>query len=136
MREFEFSGPNGNRLFITEDFLKNHKEICFIYADNKSRSGYAGSAVFRDLPNSYGFITKRMGIVKDKAFYRPDEYATVYRQEITKLLKFICDCDYEYFIIPKELGKDLSNKFGIYEHIIKPHLERDLFPYTYYVRFI
>ncbi|MFW6247319.1 MAG: hypothetical protein ACOC22_04075 [bacterium] len=59
---------------ITRKYLKENPEHIFVFGDNLLRKGYGGAAKLRDLPNTYGFITKKYPDNKDESFYTPDEY--------------------------------------------------------------
>lgn len=110
-------------MFITERYLKNNVDEIFVFGDNCKRFGNGGAAKLRDLPNTYGFITKKYPGNKDKDFYTIEEYDKVFREEVYMLTVQINLNPYKIYLISK-LGSGLANRFGIYESIIEPNLKK------------
>lgn len=110
---------------VTEEFLINNPSCIFVYGDNTQGKGKAGAAQFRDMPNTYGFITKRYPCTQDRCYYTQDEYKAVYDNEIEKLKFEIYSNPQKTYLISK-LGSELANKFGIFEAIIASRIKEDL----------
>jgi hypothetical protein len=110
---------------VTQKFLRDNLDICFIFGDNKAGFGLGGAAALRYEPNTYGFVTKIFPDNRDVSFYRPAEYLPVYLKEIEKLKNFIARGEYKCYLISK-LGGGLANKYGIWEKIIEPNIRKDL----------
>ena len=106
---------------ITQKYLQDNPDHIFVFGDNHLRKGKAGAAKLRDLPNSYGFITKRYPNNETKSFYKPEEYKFIFEEELDKLLVEIIMNQKKTFLISK-LGSGLANKFHIWEKVIEPVL--------------
>lgn len=113
---------------ITSKWLKENPDCIFVFGDNTIRDGYGGAAIFRDEPNTYGFITKKFPDNKNESFYTIEEYINIYVDEINKLCKEIEENPDKIFIMTK-IGNSLANKFGIFEQIIAPNIMSDLGKY-------
>lgn len=107
---------------ITLDYLQTHPKSIFVFGDNLKRYGYRGGAQFRREPNTYGFITKKEPTNRDAAFYKPEEYHTVFKDELARLNYTISITPDKTWLISK-IGSGLANKYKIWEYIIKPGLE-------------
>ena len=105
-------------LIITQKYLQDNPDHIFVFGDNLLRKGKAGAAKLRDLPNSYGFITKKYPNNDIKSFYKPEEYKTVFEKELDKLIFQIVMHQDKTFLISK-LGSGLANRFHIWEKVIK-----------------
>lgn len=108
-------------LNITREFLDRNSNAYFVFGDNITRTGYGGAASLRDHPHSLGFITKKYPDNIDSSFYRPDEYASVFIEELLKL-KIIIEKRPEKTFYISQLGAGLANKYNIWEIIIKNKL--------------
>lgn len=108
---------------INKEYLIEHPNEIFVFGDNTERKGHGGAASLRDMPNTYGFITKKYPSYDDEAYYTPEEYEKIFYQEITKLISVIKENPDKKYLISK-LGSGLSNKFGIYEKVIQPKLRK------------
>lgn len=108
-------------LNITREFLDRNSNSYFIFGDNITRSGYGGAASLRDHPHSIGFITKKFPDNNDSSFYRPDEYASIFLEELLKL-KIIIEKRPEKKFYISQLGGGLANRYNIWEIIIKNKL--------------
>ena len=115
----------GEMKYVDATFLRANPDCVFVFGDNLARRGKGGAAALRDEPNTYGFITKKQPLNTDSAFYRPDEYKEIYKNEVEKLLNEIFDNPDKGYLISK-IGAGLANRFGIFEEIIEPNLKRDL----------
>jgi hypothetical protein len=117
-------------LKITREFLRAHPNYIFVFGDNLLRRGTGGAAALRDVPNTYGFITKKTPTHDDAAYFTPEEYADVFKEEYGKLavaIDYNGDTNTKYFI--SKLGSGLANKFGIFEQVINPRiLDLDKYP--------
>jgi hypothetical protein len=107
---------------ITEEWLVEHQEYVFVFGDNLLRRGKRGAAVLRDLPNSYGFITKKYPNNKDNSFFKPIEYEKKFNEELHQLILYIKEHSDKIFLISK-LGAGLANKYKIWQKIVYPGLE-------------
>ena len=107
---------------ITKDWLSANQNCIFVFGDNLTRRGKKGAAVLRDLPNTYGFITKRYPSNKSEAFYNLYDYSRRFENEMIKLKYFINNNQDKIFLISK-LGSGLANKHKIWEKIIYPGLK-------------
>ena len=99
---------------ITQEFLDNNPNAYFVFGDNLERFGYGGAAKLRDHPHAIGFITKKFPDNKDASFYRPEEYSSVFFEELLKLVVIIKKRPEKKFYI-SQLGGGLANKFFIWE---------------------
>lgn len=104
-------------MIITKEFLRNNPNIIFVYGDNTCHRGKGGAAALRDEPNTYGFVTKRYPSNEDDSFFTPEEYETVFVEEMNKLEKYISENPNKLFYISK-LGSGLANRFSIFEYVI------------------
>ena len=106
---------------ITEEYLKNHVDHIFVFGDNLERKGKGGAANLRDLPNTFGFITKKAPNNLDSSFYKPEEYLPVFLKEMCVLVDFIRSNKDKQFLISK-LGSGLANRYGIFDDVIELHI--------------
>ena len=109
-------------MLITKEFLIKYPNHIFVFGDNTIRKGTGGAAKLRYLPNTYGFITKRLPNNQPSSFYTQKEYADVFVNEMVKLIERISSSPHQVFLISR-LGGGLANKHGIHEAIIAPGLE-------------
>ena len=110
-------------MIVTREYLKKHTDCIFVFGDNLLRKGRGGAANLRDMPNTYGFITKKAPDNNDTSFYRPKEYIKLFNTELRKLKILISDDHDKTFLISK-LGSGLANKYYIWETIIRDGLEQ------------
>lgn len=108
---------------ITKQFLDDNPNAIFVFGDNLMRVGCGGAARFRYHPQALGFITKKAPDYKDTSYYKPDEYPGVFEHEMNTLISHITDNPGKVFYISR-IGAGLANKFGIYERVILPGLQR------------
>jgi len=109
-------------MIVTKEYLLKHPEYIFVFGDNLLRKGKGGAAILRDLPNTYGFITKKAPNNHDWSFYRPYNYQEVFNQELDKMIKEIQSHPDSIYLISK-LGGGLANRYKIFENIIEPALK-------------
>lgn len=114
---------------ITREFLMQNTNVIFVFGDNLKRVGTGGAAALRDLPNTYGFITKKEPSFNDAAYYRPEEYIKVYQREIDQLKAIIRTSPGKIWYISK-LGSGLANKYHIWEEVISKRIKSDLKDYV------
>lgn len=110
---------------VTEEWLRENPNHIFVFGDNLDRKGKGGGAKLRDVPNTYGFITKKHPNNNDKSFYDRTEYVHVLQSELKKLLYHMEDnLDKTYMI--SQLGNGLANKYDIFPliDVAFKHLER------------
>lgn len=110
---------------ISFEYLKTHPNHILVFGDNTKRYGTGGMAKFRNCPNTYGFITKKVPNMEDESFYKPEEYSLVYKKEMKKLQKYILDNQDKTFLI-SPIGSNLANKYGIWEEVIRPNIFKDI----------
>lgn len=110
---------------ITQEFLEHNPKAYFVFGDNLERCGYGGAAKLRDHPHAIGFITKKFPDNKDGSFYKPEEYSTVFFEELKKLKKTIEKHPNKLFYI-SQLGAGLANRFFIWQKLIRHNLVREL----------
>lgn len=114
---------------ITREYLKNNPNHIFVFGDNVKRVGTGGAAKFRDMPNTYGFITKKYPCNHDWCFYAVSEYRPVYKYEVVRLITEIESNPGKVYLISK-IGSGLANKFKIFEEVIEPNLKFNLQDYS------
>ena len=107
---------------VTQEYLRNHPEVVFVFGDNSIRKGKAGGALLRDEPNTHGFVTKRLPGSDDDDFYWPEEYQSVYEEEVRRLKKQ-ASCHPEKLFLVSKLGSGLANRFRIFEKVIEPNIK-------------
>jgi hypothetical protein len=117
-----------NNLFITESFLDENANAIFVFGDNLQRFGNGGAAALRYHDRAYGFITKKFPDNNESSFYKPEEYAPVFFEELNKLNFTIKNNKDKTFYI-SQLGGGLANKFRIWETVIRHNLEIKLGKY-------
>lgn len=110
---------------ICKNYLQKNPNEIFVFGDNLLRKGLGGAASLRYEPNVYGFITKKYPSNNVDAFYATTEYITIYKKEISNLIKQIKNNPDKIFLISR-LGAGLANKFGIFEQIIELNIRNDL----------
>lgn len=110
---------------ITKSFLDSNPDAYFVFGDNLERMGYGGAAVLRDHSHSIGFITKKFPDNNDSSFYRPEEYSSVFFEELKKLKNIIKQRPNKTFYI-SQLGGGLANKFFIWQKLIRHNLVKEL----------
>ena len=113
---------------ITREFLDNNPHAYFVFGDNIERWGHGGAAHLRDHPHAIGFITKKFPDNKDESFYKPEEYALVFFEELSKLKIIVQKRPDKIFYI-SQLGGGLANRYKIWEKLIRHNLVRSLFEF-------
>jgi len=108
---------------IDEQYLKEHPNEIFVFGDNLDRLGYGGAAMLRDLPNTYGFITKKSLLHEKDSYYRPDEYEPIFYKEIAKFINIAQQNPDKTYLISR-LGAGLANKYLIWEDVILPKIKK------------
>ena len=107
---------------ITKKYLRDNPHHIFVFGDNLLKKGYGGAAALRDEPNTYGFITKKAPNNGEWAFYKPEEYKEVFKNEIEILEAHIKKFPSSLFLISK-IGAGLANKYNIWEEVIEPNIQ-------------
>lgn len=110
---------------ITEEFLDKNPDAYFIFGDNLERRGSGGAAKLRNHPHAIGFITKKFPDNNDESFYKPEEYCSVFFEELEKLKTIIQKYPNKLFYI-SQLGGGLGNRYKIWEKLIRHNLVRSL----------
>jgi 1-aminocyclopropane-1-carboxylate deaminase/D-cysteine desulfhydrase-like pyridoxal-dependent ACC family enzyme len=114
---------------ITREYLQNNPNHIFVFGDNAKKVGTGGAAKFRDMPNTYGFVTKKYPCNHNWCFYSVDEYLPVYKYEVIRLITEIENNPDKIYLISK-IGSGLANKFRIFENVIELSIKSDLAQYT------
>lgn len=112
-------------VLITQEFLDENPDCYFIFGDNLIREGIGGAAKLRFHPHAVGFITKKYPDNNDNSFYRPEEYSSIFFEELKKLKTLIQRKPDKTFYI-SQLGGGLANKFYIWQKLIKHNIIREL----------
>jgi len=120
---------NDRTFEITAEYLNSHPDEIFVFGDNTRRIGTAGAAALRHCPNTYGFLTKKFPNNRNDSFYKPDEYRTIYQEEIDKLKRLIESSPEKKFLIAK-IGGRFANRFRIFNEVIEPQIKEDLKAYN------
>lgn len=110
---------------ITRQYLIDNPDQIFVFGDNLLRKGYGGAAKLRDMPNTYGFITKKYPNNSDASFFTPDEYHDVYQKQIDALRDLML-VNTEFIYLISKLGAGLANRYNIFEKVIEPNIRKDL----------
>lgn len=119
-KPFNFVG-----LVLNAQMLTENPDWVFVFGDNTLRRGNGGAAILRHHPQSYGFITKKYPTYVDDAFYTPEEYQEIYKQEVEKLKKEVINNPNKIFLISL-IGAGLANRHKIFENVIHPSIKKDL----------
>jgi len=106
---------------IDWQFLDNNPTSYFVFGDNLQKRGKVEAAALRDHTHAIGFITKKFPDNEDGSFYRPEEYSSVFFEELKKLEAIIKRHPNKTFYISK-LGAGLANKYRIWELLIHHNL--------------
>jgi hypothetical protein len=107
-------------LTITREFLDSNPTAYFVFGDNIERRGTGGAAVLRDHPHAIGFITKKFPDNKDESFYKPEEYSSVFFEELKKL-KTIIEKRPEktfYIIWDKLIRHNLVRALELFDNVV------------------
>lgn len=114
---------------ITQQFLDTNPNAYFIFGDNIERWGHGGAAKLRDHPHAIGFIIKKFPDNNDSSFYKPEEYSSVFFEELEKLKRIVEARPNKTFYI-SQLGSGLANKYFIWQRLIEHNLVRVLNNYN------
>ncbi len=112
-------------MVVTEEYLKQNPNHVFVFGDNCLRKGKGGAAKLRDLPNTYGFITKKTPGWKNEDFYEPVEFESIFLNELIKLQMLISLTPNKKYLISK-IGAGLANRYKIWEKVIEPNIKKQL----------
>ncbi len=106
---------------ITNQFLNDNPNALFVFGDNLIGKGYGGAAALRDHPQAIGFVTKKFPDNRDTSFYDPEEYESLFFQELKKLENIIESNPDKTFYI-SQLGGGLANRYNIWGVLIQPNV--------------
>lgn len=113
-------------ILITSEFLDSNPNAYFVFGDNLERTSRGKAALLRDHPHAIGFITKKFPDDNNSSFYRPEEYSSVFFEELSKLTRIIQKrSDKTFYISP--LGKGpKANRYRIWELLVQHNLVKAL----------
>jgi hypothetical protein len=117
------------KLEVTEEFLNTNPNAYFVFGDNTQRKGTGGAAKLRNHPKAIGFVTKKVPSAEIGSYFRPDEYAPLFFQQLDQLEGHVKNNPHHTFYISK-LGSGLANRYRIWELVIKHNLLDTLTPYN------
>lgn len=114
-------------ILVSKELLDMEPLSYFVHGDDLIKSSSnTGAAKIKCHPRTLSFITRKYADEKDdSSFYRPEEYAPVFFEELTKLSKIISLHPDRTFYVPK-IGSGPSNKFFIWEKLIHHNLIKAL----------
>jgi hypothetical protein len=116
-------------VFVTKEFLDSDPTAYFVHGDDLSKAGLTGAARIKCHPHALSFITRKWANENDDgSFYKPEEYAPVFFEELAKLEKIVSKYPNRTCYIPK-IGSGPSNRFFIWEKIIQHNLLSTLSKY-------
>ena len=116
-------------IIVTKEFLDREPNAYFVHGDDLVKSGSTGAARIKCHPHTLSFITRKYADENDDtSFYRPEEYAPVFFEELAKLEKIVSKYPDRTFYVPR-IGSGPSNKFFIWERLIQHNLIRALTKY-------
>jgi len=78
-----------SNILVTREFLDKNTNVYYVFPENIERTGCETSAFLRDHNRSIGFIAKKFADNDDGSFYRPEEYSTIFFEELLKLKRII-----------------------------------------------
>lgn len=110
---------------ITLEQLNREVASYLVYGDNALRQKNDGSAALRQHPRTIGFVVEKEPTAKPSKCFKPTEYAKMFFDQLKQLSNIIkSDRNKKYYI--SQLGAETSNKFYIWELLIKHNLEAEL----------
>jgi hypothetical protein len=110
------------KITVTEKFLNEDPASYFVYGDNMQRKGLGGAAKLRNHPRAIGFITKKAPAHESGACFKPEEYASIFFDQLRQLAEHVRNNPGVKFYISK-LGSGLANRYWIWERIISHNLQ-------------
>jgi hypothetical protein len=125
------SSPQEKLMIVTKQYLCDNPDHVFVFGDNLIRKGKKGAAALRDMPNTFGFVTKRYPDSRDSSFFRPADYEATFRKELARLEEEVRANPDKTYLVSK-LG---GSKYGIFEKVIRPRIVAALSGYPN-VRFL
>lgn len=117
------------KIEVTEEFLNTNPSAYFVFGDNNQRQGLGGAAKLRHHPKAIGFVTKKAPNNEITSFYKPDEYAPLFFDQLRQLEEHVKNNQHHTFYISK-LGAGLANRHRIWELVIRHNLIADLENYN------
>jgi hypothetical protein len=114
---------------ITGDFLEKNPNSYYVFPDNFQHSGTELTTLLRDYEHTFGFTVKKFGDTDDSSFYKPEEYAAIFFEQLIKLKKLIEQNSDKTFYIAK-MDCASINKYRIWETLIHHNLTLKLNKYN------
>ena len=113
------------KIEVTKEMLDSNPNMYFVFGDNLTRTGTGGAAKLRHHPRAIGFITKKEPTHNQTACFTPEEYASIFFQQLEQLREHIKKTPTHTFYISK-IGSGLANKYWIWEKLIHHNLRNEL----------
>lgn len=117
------------RIEITEAFLNTNPDAYFVFGDNLQKQGLGGAAKLRKHPKAIGFVTKKAPNELLASYFKPEEYASVFFDQLKQLENHVKNNQRHTFYVSK-LGSGLANRHYIWQKIIKHNLVSSLGEYA------
>jgi hypothetical protein len=109
------------RIEITPEFLNSTPDAYFVFGDNLQKIGLGGAAKLRGHPKAIGFVTKKAPSNELNASFKPEEYASLFFDQLKQLEAHIKNNPKHTFYVSK-LGSGLANRYYIWQKIIGHNL--------------
>jgi hypothetical protein len=118
-------GASYSKTDVTIELLNQEPASYFVYGDNISRQKADGSASLRRHPRTVGFVVEKEPAAKPSKYFKTEEYVKLFFDQLRQLTDIVKkDRGKKYYI--SQLGAESSNKFYIWERLIKHSLEAEL----------
>jgi len=113
---------------LSYEFLQHEPTAYYVFPDNFDRQHCEFTSDVRQHPHALGFIAKKFSEQKDSSYYKPEEYSTVFFEELLKLKKIISKNPHKTYYIAymKDMG---VNKFLIWQRLMEHNIVKYLEPF-------
>lgn len=118
-------GATYSKTDVTIELLNREPASYFVYSDNMSRQKSDGAASLRQHPRTVGFVVEKEPTAKPSRYFKTEEYAKMFFDQLRQLADIIKNSRGKKYYISR-LGAESSNKFYIWERLIKHSLEAEL----------